>query len=60
MRLQREQKVMLVQTLQPMLRDGRAQQITTKLLEAPAVSGWDGDIRVQVEAGDMRVTRAAR
>ena len=39
------------------LRDGRPQDVAAEVLEARPVAGGNGDPRVQVEAGDVRVAR---
>jgi hypothetical protein len=56
----REQDAVVAHPPQPLLPDGRAQQIATELLQTPAVGGRYGNIRVEIEARDVRVSRVAR
>jgi hypothetical protein len=57
--LEREQDAAVVQEPETLLRDRRAQQIATELLEARAVPGGHGEIGVKVEAIQVCVPPSA-
>ena len=56
-RLEREQNAAVAQELKPVLADRRTQEIAAQLLEPRAVPGGHRDIRVEVEAVELRVPR---
>ena len=54
-RLEREQNAAVAQELKPVLADGRTQEIAAQLLEPRVIPGGHRDIRVEVEAVELRV-----
>ena len=59
-RLEREQNAAVAQELKPVLADRRTQEIAAQLLEPRAVAGGHRDVRVEVEAVEMRVPGGGR
>jgi len=51
--------VVIAHAPQPVLSDGRPEQIAAEPFRAHAIGGRHGDIRVEIEPGDVRVPRMA-